>query len=291
MDPNIVILAAGIGSRMRNTAAAHSTLDSRLREEAATIPKSLIGVGDHGRPLLDYVLYNARESGYRDVVIVVGEKDAEFRAHYGADDRGNKFHGLTISYAVQRIPEGRIKPLGTADALLQALRTRKDWSGQRFTVCNSDNFYSQHAFRLLLEDQHSSAMIDYDRDALGVDHRRIEHFAVIQKDQKGYLMDIIEKPTPEQIARLTDPNGRVGVSMNIFRFTYDHVLPYLERVPLHPTRLEKDLPQAILLMLADSDDAMMTIPLSEVVPDLTYQNDIQNVREYLHRAFPTFSMS
>ncbi|HUL43584.1 MAG TPA: sugar phosphate nucleotidyltransferase [Bacteroidota bacterium] len=291
MDPNLVILAAGIGSRMKKSASVQGALDAKLKDEAATIPKSMIGVGESGRPLLDYLLHNARESGYRDVVLVVGEHDEDFRAHYGKSDRGNAFHGLTISYAVQRIPAGRTKPLGTADALLQALRTRDDWSGRQFTVCNSDNLYSRRALRLLLEDRNISALIDYDRSALGFDHHRIEQFAVIRKDRRGFLKDIIEKPAPEEISRLTDPDGRVGVSMNIFRFTYDHVLPYLERVPLHPARLEKDLPQAILLMLADDPDAMMTIPLAEAVPDLTCQSDIHIVQEYLRREFPSFSMS
>ena len=130
-DPNLVILAAGASSRMRKKPAAPPPVDPSLLREAAEVSKALIGIGDGNRPLLDYLLYNAREAGYRDVVIVTGENDAAFRLHYGSADCANPFHGLAISYAVQRIPDGRTKPGGTADALLQALRARPDWRGRK----------------------------------------------------------------------------------------------------------------------------------------------------------------
>ena len=276
---------------MKRGASQSSLVDARLQQDALSKSKSMIGVGYQGTPLMDYVLFNAREAGYRDIVIVVGKDHDHFREHYGSQDRDNPFHGLNISYAVQAIPSGRMKPLGTADALLQALRVRDDWHGQRLTVCNSDNLYSRNAFRLLLHDKHSAALIDYNRDALQCEQSRIEHFSVIQKNPDRYLTAIIEKPSSGQIARASDAEGRVGVSMNIFRFTYEDVLPYLESVPLHPVRQEKELPQAIMMMIADNPRAMFTIPLSEVVPDLTHQEDILKVQEYLKKEFPNFSLS
>jgi len=287
VDPNLVILAGGISSRMKRPATISA--DPTLLREAERKAKGMIGVGADHRPLMDYLLYNAREAGYRDVVIVVGEYDQTFRDQYGPADRNNSFHGLSISYALQPIPPGRSKPLGTADALLCALRAREDWRGKKFTVCNSDNLYSCRALRLLLEDTHPAALIDYDRDTLQFEQCRIEQFSVIRKNTAGFLAAIVEKPTPAEIAAAADRDGRVGVSMNIFRFAVDRILPLLDRVPLHPVRQEKEIPTAVMMLLGLDPDSVMTIPLSEYVPDLTHQDDIAEVQRYLLAAFPDFS--
>ncbi|HLF13940.1 MAG TPA: nucleotidyltransferase, partial [Bacteroidota bacterium] len=76
-------------------------------------------------------------------------------------------------------------------------------------------------------------------------------------------------------------NGRIGVSMNIFRFSCDDILPYLESVPLHPARNEKELPVAVRMMASERPGSVYSIPLSECVPDLTQIADIPEVRNYL----------
>jgi glucose-1-phosphate adenylyltransferase len=287
--PNLVILAAGISSRMKKSIASDTGLAGILKRDAQQKSKSLIGVGKNGRPFLDYLLYNAREAGYRDIMIVVGENDGDMRAYYGSAEKGNRYHGLFISYAVQKIPEGRTKPLGTADALLCALNVRKDWAGQSFIVCNSDNLYSHHALSLLLETGYSNALIDYDRSALQFEQERIAQFAVIQKDAEGFLTNIMEKPSHDRLLSVADAYGRIGVSMNIFKFSYHQVVPVLQDVPLHPVRQEKEIPQAVMMMVKADSKAMATISLSEYVPDLTSCQDIQKVQEYLDHEFGNFS--
>lgn len=284
MYPNLVILAGGISSRMKKPAT--QALDPRLASEADAKSKSMIGVGSGNRPLMDYLLFNAREAGYRDVVIVVGERDASIRAYYGAKDQGNEVRGLKISYAVQPIPAGRTKPLGTADALLHGLKSRPDWKGQHVTVCNSDNLYSREALRRLLEEPSGCAMIDYDREALHFPPERVAAYAVTVKDREGMLIDIIEKPTPEDIERSRDSAGKIGVSMNIWRFPYDWILPCLEEVPLHPVRQEKELPTAAIMLQRRHTGSLRAIPAAEHVPDLTNRDDIAAVQAYLARAYP-----
>jgi NDP-sugar pyrophosphorylase family protein len=285
----LVILAGGISSRMRRSAETAQGVDPRVIHEATRKAKSMIGVGGGGRPLMDYLLYNARESGFRDVTVVVGPDDDSIRSAYGREERDNLFAGLRISYASQPVPPGRTKPLGTADALLCALRARADWRGERFVVCNSDNLYSIRAFRALAVTVHPSAMIDYDRSALEFEASRVEKFAVVQKDPLGFLRSIVEKPAPAEITASADPTGRVGVSMNIFMFAYDVILPILERTPLHPVRQEKEIPTAVTLLVERDPRGMMTIPLAEHVPDLTHVDDIGAMRDYLMREFPVFS--
>lgn len=286
----MVILAAGTSSRMKNSLPASSGVEERILLEAQMKPKSMISLGDQGRPLLDYLLYNIRTAGYEDVIIVVSEHDEHIRSYYGdASDQERSF-GLKISYALQKIPNGRVKPLGTADALEQALNVRRDWKGKKFTVCNSDNIYSTRALGILRETHHPCALIDYDREALQFEQSRIEQFAVIQKDSEGFLTDILEKPARDQLQFAVDASGRIGISMNIFRFSYDLIAPYLSRVPLHPVRQEKEIPHAVTMLIHEHPQAMAALPLAEYVPDLTMKADIPAVREYLKREFPYLSM-
>jgi glucose-1-phosphate adenylyltransferase len=278
-DPNIVILAGGASSRMKAQAA--DAPDASLARDAREKPKGMIGVGASGRPFLDYLLYNIERAGYREAVIVVGDRDDAIRRYY--KEGGAQFPGLAISYALQKIPEGRNKPLGTADALLAALRGSPLWRGKKLTVCNSDNLYSVRALRLLLEDAHRNALIDYDRSALRFPHERIEQFAVIRKNADGFLEDIVEKPNAGEIAQAGDSAGRIGVSMNIFRLSYEMILPCLETVPLHPGRQEQELPLAVKMMVQQHPEAVFAIPLAEHVPDLTTPSDIPGVQEELEK--------
>ena len=104
-----------------------------------------------------------------------------------ASENNNNFNGINISYAVQPIPLGRSKPLGTADALLWGLKSKPEWKGSKFTVCNSDNLYSQKALTIMLNSPYIAAFIDYDRSSLEFDISRIERFAVTTKNENGFL--------------------------------------------------------------------------------------------------------
>lgn len=287
MHPNLVILAGGISSRMKMAQPASAQLDPVLRRDAEEKSKSMIGVGDEHRPFLDYLLHNITVAGYRHVVILIGEKDDSIRAYYEAGRGAAQFSHLKMTYVRQPIPAGRTRPLGTADALWHALKATPEWRGQCFTVCNSDNLYSAEALRLMLEAPHANAMIDYDRAALQFSPERISAFAVLKKNAHGYLSDIIEKPSPAEMHSVT-AEGRTGVSMNIFRLAYDQILPYLETVPLHPTREEKELPTAVKMLVERNPHAVFTIPRAEPVPDLTLQSDILIVQEYLQKNFENF---
>ncbi|MDR3628521.1 MAG: sugar phosphate nucleotidyltransferase [Ignavibacteriaceae bacterium] len=289
-EGKLVILAGGISSRMKKPAELKENVDSRLIEDSNLKTKSMIGVGNNYRPFLDYLLYNAREAGYKDILIVIGQNDHSIKQYYGEKDSGNEFYGLNISYAVQKIAQGKVKPDGTADALWQGLLVKKDWTGQRFTVCNSDNLYSKLALELMLKTDYPNAMINYDRSGLEFDVERIERFAVTLKDKNNFLTDIIEKPTGAEIEKVRDSDGVIGVSMNIFSLQYDMIFPVLETVPFHPVRNEKELPEAVKIMANSIKDSVFAYTLLEHVPDLTAKSDIFMVKKYLQEHFPNFKL-
>jgi glucose-1-phosphate adenylyltransferase len=63
------------------------------------------------------------------------------------------------------------------------------------------------------------------------------------------------------------------------------ILPYLENVPFNAVRNEKELPEAITMMIKEHPKSLFAFPLSEHVPDLTAKSDILPVKRYLETHF------
>lgn len=273
-----------MSSRMKKSVEG-AQLDPNLAAQADNLPKGMIGVGLSGRPFMDYLLYNAYRAGYDEILLLLNPKDQVTKPHFDQLMAHNKAWGLQIHYATQHIPAEREKPLGTADAVLQAIQQHSPWQAARFAVCNSDNLYSSNALRLLNESPYRNALISYERDGLGFPEDRIKAFAILSTDAEGYLEGIIEKPSDEEVAAVVAKSGRAGVSMNIFIFTAEDIVPRLERIPLHPVRQEKELPGAVSMLANEVPQSVKCLPLSEEVPDLTSKTDISVVQGYLEAHF------
>lgn len=285
MHNNLIILAGGASSRMKK----ENVLDNLTEEEIAQAnerSKGLIGVGQNGRPLLDYLLLNALRAGYKNVYIIIGEQGDLFKEFYGSEIKNNNFHGLNISFAIQYIPAGRIKPFGTADALFQAIEQYPELNSQFFTVCNSDNLYSTNALHALRETNSPNAFISYDRDAMEFSSDRISRFAIAKLDENNQLLDILEKPSAANLEDYEDNDGKLRVSMNAFKFKGDLIYPHLKNCPVHHERDEKELPTVLLNTVKENPNTTIGIPFSEHVPDLTAKEDIIEVKTYLKKHFP-----
>ena len=280
MDKNIIILAGGASSRMKNSIFSKNLSEEELKN-ANTRSKALLEFGNAKRPILDFLLLNAKKAGYKKVVIVIGEQGALFKEYYGNQQKDNSFRGLSISYAIQYIPEGRDKPMGTADALFQALEQYPILKTASFTVCNSDNLYSIKALRALLICKDSNAFINYDRDALQFPMLKIQRFALTLVDENFHLETIVEKPSKNQVSNYKDAKGKYRVSMNVFKFTGAEIYSFLKNCPIDPKRNEKELPTAILNMINESKSYLRGISFAEHVPDLTSKEDIAIMRKYI----------
>ena len=285
MHTNLVILAGGASSRMKKE---NSNPDMNKEEvvQANERSKGLIGVGPDNRPLLDYLLYNAKKAGYKNVYIIIGEQGGMFKEFYGEKQKKNNFNGLNISFAIQYIPKEREKPFGTADALLQAVEQYPELKSDSYTVCNSDNLYSVEVLSKLRETKSPNAFISYDRDALDFSSERISRFALTKLDENNRLLDIIEKPSSTIVDNYRDTQGKLRVSMNIFKLSGRMVYKYLRNCPIHPERNEKELPSMLLNLLKDYPNSVIGIPFSEHVPDLTEKKDIAVVKEFLKKFYP-----
>lgn len=286
MHENLIILAGGMSSRMKKEAQS-SAVSQKDIAQANQRTKGLISVGNNDRPILDYLMNNAKKAGYKNIYIVVNKQGLPlFQECYGTDLSNNNFNGLSISYIIQHIPEGRKKPLGTADALYQSFEQYPTLKNDAFTVCNSDNLYSIEALQLLRTTECDNAFINYNRATLEFFTERIARFAITKLDANNYLEAIVEKPNPAEVDNYKDINGNIGVSMNIFKFSGKDFYPFIENCPIHPIRDEKEIPVALLNMV-ESGVSVLGISLSQHVPDLTAKEDIAVVREYLQKHYPT----
>jgi len=273
---NLVVLAAGMSSRMKKQDDSVN-LNSDDLQQANQRTKSLITIGKKGQVLLDYVLFNAKKSGFKKVYLVTGEDNTLFKTHYK-----NQKIGLVINFAIQPIPLNRQKPLGTADAVYQLLEQYPTLKKDSFVVCNSDNLYSVKAFKALRQVDDDQALIAYNREALKFTAERIAKFAVIATE-RSFVRQIIEKPAVNRLEKYKDDKGIIRVSMNLFKLQGDLIYPFVKNCPLHPIRQEKELPVAINNYLKAHPLSIKAIPLSEHVPDLTSKKDIIILREQLKK--------
>lgn len=274
MTDSLIILAGGASSRMKNS--IDPSLSSEKSAQANNRSKGLIEVA--GRPFLSYLLDNILKAGFKNIFIVTGEDSELFKSTY---EKNKDFSKLDFNFVTQYIPKGRVKPLGTADAVYQALIQYPDLKNKKFCVCNSDNLYSTEVFRLLKECNHDQALIAYDRDKLLYPKERISRFAVMRFIGNYQLTEIIEKPDQEKISYYMDIDNKVRISMNIFLFNGKIFFKYLENCPIHLVRDEKELPSAIMCMLGENHK-IFGITVGENVPDLTSKEDISKLEEYLN---------
>ena len=262
----LIILAAGASSRMKQS----------LENSEDFKGKALLPLGKEQKPVIYYLLQNVQKAGYTEVVLVVGKEADAFKTYL----HNNPVSGLKFSFAYQRIPEGRHKPLGTADAVFQAMVQLPELHQKVFAVCNSDNLYSVNALQLLREEAFSNAFISYDRDGLDFPVERIRSFALLVQNELGILQNLIEKPSETVAESYKDNHGTLRVSMNLWKLNGKEAYPFLRDCPLHPTRGEKELPNTVLTM-AQAGIPFRGISVKEHVPDLTSKEDIEIIAKYL----------
>ncbi|HEY3220985.1 MAG TPA: NTP transferase domain-containing protein [Gemmatimonadales bacterium] len=148
--PALVILAAGVGSRFGG-------------------PKQLSPVGPSGETLLDYAIYDAMRAGFTRVVLVIRKELAAPLSEHISDVTGDV---VPVDFVEQRVPDARVKPWGTAHAVLAC----RDAVDGPFAVCNADDFYGAGAYRVLAEHltaEHASpvhALVGYRLDETLSEH-------------------------------------------------------------------------------------------------------------------------
>jgi glucose-1-phosphate thymidylyltransferase len=214
-----------------------------------------------GRPFLDYVLHSLAEAGVDDVGIVVGPDHHEIRSHYAALTLSR----VRISFLTQQ------QPLGTADAVA----TGESWAGGApFIALNSDNLYPVDVLSRLVAAA-GPAVPGFERDSLPLPIDRIGAFALIERDARGCLSRIVEKPGA---AAMQAAGPAAFISMNVWRFDA-RIFEACRDVPVSE-RGERELPQAVGLA-ASRGVCFEVIPVRGEVLDLSTRQDVAGVARRL----------
>ena len=278
INDSLIILAAGLSSRMKKSVSSKN-LSKRSIEQANSRDKGLIGIDKNGRPLIHYLLINAKIAGFKVIYLVIGQNSDSFKSYFDE----NKYDGLDIEFAVQYLEKNKLKPSGTADALFQAITQFPILKSSNFCVCNSDNLYSAKALRSIRSTSFSNAFISYDKSYLNFSSEKVSSFSILKINDNGYLVNILEKPTTKDFDLFKDSGGKIRVSMNLFKFNGSVFFDYLKNCPFDKLRNEKELPTAVLNLAKDQPSSVYGIPFEEHVPDLTSKDDIIVLNKLLNQ--------
>ncbi len=287
--PILVIMAAGMGSRYGGL-------------------KQVDPVGPNDEAIIDYSIYDAKRAGFETVVFIIKEAMAdEFK-----EKVGNKVaEHMEVRYAFQEldkvpssyeIPEGRVKPWGTAHAVLSA----KDQIDSSFAVINADDFYGENAFQEIYnflentdnkndDNELNLAMVAFLLKNTVSDNGYVSR-GVSTKNDAGYLEKIVEKTRIEKFEggiRYSDDDGETWneidgdtiVSMNMWglrREFLDLISKYFEdflenEVSQNPLKAEFYLPTSVEKLLDEKQANVKVLSSPDKWYGVTYKEDKEQV--------------
>ncbi len=209
---SLVILAAGLGSRFGQGI------------------KQLTPVGPNGELIIDYSIHDALEAGFNKIIFIIRrDLEQDFRETIGARTEKR----CEVDYVIQDIadlpegysvPEGRVKPWGTGQAVLQC----KDVVREPFAVINADDYYGKESF-VKIHDfliEHASERRCYCMAGFVLKNTLSDHGGVTRGicwvGPEHYLKDIVETrgivPCPEGAksevtGEQIDPDAFVSMNM------------------------------------------------------------------------------
>jgi NDP-sugar pyrophosphorylase family protein len=231
MQPTLLILAAGIGSRYGGV-------------------KQLDKFGPNGETIIDYSLHDAIRAGFGKVVFIIRE---ELKADFEDVFAGKLAGKIDVDYAIQALDSyvpaeispviDRKKPWGTGHAMLCA----KEHTHTPFAVINADDFYGFEAFQLISNflqtdtDDSLHAMVGYEVQKTLSENGSVSR-GICSVKEDGNLASVIERTKIyeekngetngrivfEEGEDLTDLDPKTIVSMNFWGFK-PSVFPLLEQ--------------------------------------------------------------
>lgn len=281
----LVIMAAGMGSRFGGL-------------------KQIEPVGPNGEFIIDYSIYDAIKSGFNKVIFIIKEENYEvFKNTIGKRIEGK----IDVEYVFQdikNVPDGvelpadRVKPLGTAHAILSC----KGVVDEPFTIINSDDFYGNDAFvkaaSFLKENTNDYAMIGYLIGNTLTDNGSVKRGYSISEN--GYLTNIIESSVYREKDKIkVEPlDGRESfyakeddlVSMNMFCFRPD-IIDYMDKHFIEFFKKNKDnlekceylIPDVVFERIQNDGLKVRVIDTSAVWKGVTYKEDKEELVNYINK--------
>ena len=293
--PVLVIMAAGMGSRYGGL-------------------KQIDPVDEYGNIIIDFSIFDAKQAGFEKVIFIIKKAiETEFKIHIG--NRISRY--MDVAYVYQEVdkipegfevPEGRVKPWGTAHAVLCC----KDLIDGPFAVINADDYYGKEAFHMIYDqlasveddDRYQYTMVGYQLYNTLTENGHVAR-GVCSVDGENHLADIHERTRIEKhgsLAEYTEDDGAtwVGlpestiVSMNMWGFTGGFMKELVKRFPVfleksipeNPLKCEYFLPFVVDELLQEKKAAVKVLTTQDKWYGVTYKEDkpvvvaaIQNLKD------------
>ena len=280
--PVLVIMAAGMGSRYGGL-------------------KQIDPIDDQGHIIMDFSIYDAKRAGFEKIVFIIKKENEElFR-----EVIGKRVDGLVeVEYVFQdlhnipqgfEVPEGRVKPWGTAHAVLSCLGTVDG----PFAVINADDYYGRDAFQKIYtflsenedDEKYCYAMVGYQLENTLTENGYVSR-GICEMNADSELVSVTERTRIEKKdggAAYTEDGGLTWtklpkdtiVSMNMWGFTasflqetYDRFAAFLEEgFRTNPMKCEYYLPKAVSDLLAENKATVTVLTSADKWYGITYKED------------------
>lgn len=280
--PVLVIMAAGMGSRYGGM-------------------KQIDPVDEYGHIIVDFSIYDAYLAGFEEVIFVIKRENAE-DFHNVIGNRIEKI--MKVRYAFQElenlpegfeVPAGRVKPWGTAHAILSC----KDMIDGPFAVINADDYYGREAFKQIYDylsvhednEKYQYAMVGYQLKNTLTENGSVAR-GVCEIDGAGKLVSVIEHTTivkRGENAAYTEDDGKsytelagdTIVSMNLWGFSKGFLSEveygfrdFLQEGLQHnPLKCEYYLPSVVSRLLDNNKAEVKVLLTTEKWYGVTYRKD------------------
>ena len=276
--PVLVIMAAGMGSRYGGL-------------------KQIDPVDAKGRIIMDFSIFDAKRAGFEKVIFII-KKEQEDLFREAVGDRVSEY--MEVSYAYQEInnipagfqvPEGRVKPWGTAHAVYSC----KDMIDGPFAVINADDYYGREAFQLIY------TMVGYKLCNTVTENGYVSR-GVCEMNEAGELIGIRERTriehhengiafTEDDGATWTHLDDDTTVSMNMWGFSKS-ILDEIEKgfpaflekgLKENPMKCEYYLPGVVSDLLGENRATVAVLKSADKWYGVTYKEDKPVVMEAIRK--------
>lgn len=286
-EKTLLIMAAGMGSRFGGL-------------------KQIEPVGPNGEFIIDYSIYDAIRNGFTKVVFIIKEENFELFK----DTVGKRIESkIPVEYVFQKmeslpegytVPENRIKPWGTAHAILSA----KDVIHEPFLVINSDDFYGNDAYKVASEflnkdfdnNKKEYAIIGYDvvntltengsvkRGVCVVENGYLKGLKESKVEQKGNVIEAIALSN-EEVFTIT-PDTKVSMNMlaftpDIFSYIESHFKEFLDNNKENIEKCEYLIPDVLAMAVKENYCNVSIIGTNAKWVGVTYKEDKEGVVSYI----------
>lgn len=292
-DLILVILAAGMGSRFGGL-------------------KQIAPLGPNGEFIIDYSVYDAIKTGFNKIVFLIKEENYDlFKETIGSRVEPH----INVEYCFQKndnlpagyeIPETRVKPLGTAHAILCC----KDKVHEPFMMINADDFYGRDAFmkaaeflKNTTEDiPHQYGMVGYQVKNTMTENGAVKRGAC--KVENGYLTELIESSietvndkiiaSPLNGSEPFEVSENDTVSMNmllftpsIFKYIEDNFKDFLDKNKENMEKCEYLIPDILFKAIAENYATAKVLETTATWYGVTYKEDADYVKDSLAKLVQT----